>query len=94
MFGFIRKVTETVVNTGEGYVWVSTVYVPVIDKFETAVFPCNKKGSVTSWTEIEMRRADDISAAMANHKEVVSSFGTVLKDQSPNVGENDKKNLQ
>ena len=66
---------NTVVKTTNGkYVWIDTCITPMENKWDTIVVPCNSRGFVSSWKELEMRHYENGVDAMAGHRELVKKW--------------------
>lgn len=69
---------STVVKTRGGqYVWVDTCY--TLDAgWETMVFPCDERGNVTDWGDLDCSRYYTASSAMAGHEIVCQVWADVV----------------
>lgn len=66
---------QTVINRGELYFLVSTVYATLSPVgWETLVFRCEPDGTVNDWLDIAAVRYANEDQARAGHKKMVDTF--------------------
>jgi len=78
----LREKKQRVASTVVGGYWVSTVWLgldhsfgsgpPLI--FETMVFPCDEKGNVTDWGDVDSERYSTEDEALSGHAAMVDKW--------------------
>ena len=70
---FLRKQTRLQTVVKEHWVLVDSIY--TLDAgFETMVFPCDAKGKVTDWGELQVKRYDTYEQMKQGHEGIVKTW--------------------
>lgn len=78
---------STIVRTKGGqYVWVDTCFT-LDHEFETMVFPCDERGNVTDWRDLDMHLYPNAESAKMGHELTCKAWADVTVNNNYEIVE-------